>query len=209
MSLLIKICGMLEPENIMAVAELRPDFMGFIFYPDSPRFAGEMLNPEILAALPGNIRKTGVFVNAEFNDIKAKAGKYSLNVVQLHGDESPELCRRLKKNGMQVIKVFNINERMSFAECSNFTDCTDYFLFDTMTARRGGSGQKFDWKLIEKYDSGHPFFLSGGIGPMDADQINRITNPFFQGIDINSRFEIRPGYKDTEKLKKFINELRH
>ena len=209
MSALIKICGMRESDNIKAVAELKPDFMGFIFYPGSPRFAGDILKPEILSSLPWDIRKTGVFVNTEFNDIISDVVKYSLNVVQLHGDESPALCRRIKNYGIQVIKVFNIHERMSFAKCNNFVDCTDYFLFDTMTAHHGGSGQKFDWELIEKYDTGHPFFLSGGIGPMDADQINGITNPFFRGIDINSRFEIRPGLKDTEKLRHFINELRY
>jgi phosphoribosylanthranilate isomerase len=209
MSVLIKICGMRESDNILSVAELKPDFMGFIFYPGSPRFAGDFLKPEILSSLPVGIRKTGVFVNAEFNDIIMSVGKYSLNAVQLHGDESPALCRRIKNYGIQVIKVFNISEKMSFAKCIDFIDCTDYFLFDTMTAKHGGSGQKFDWKLIEKYDTGIPFFLSGGLGPMDTDQINGITNPFFHGIDINSRFEIRPGLKDTQKLEHFINELRH
>jgi phosphoribosylanthranilate isomerase len=209
MNPLIKICGMRESENIKAVADLKPDFMGFIFYNGSPRFAGDILNPEILSDFPANIRKTGVFVNAEFNDIKECVGKFSLNAVQLHGDESPELCRRLKNHGTRVIKVFKILENMSFEKTRDFIDSTDYFLFDTMTAKHGGSGQKFDWELIESYDTGHPFFLSGGIGPMDADRINGITNPFFQGIDINSRFEIKPGFKDTEKLKIFLNELRH
>ena len=209
MSPLIKICGMRESDNIKVVAELKPDFMGFIFYSGSSRFAGDMLKPEILSGLPGDIRKTGVFVNAEFNEIISIVGKYSLNAVQLHGDESPLLCHRIKNYGMQVIKVFNISEKMSFAKCSDFIDCTDYFLFDTLTAKHGGSGEKFDWELIEKYDVGHPFFLSGGIGPVDTDQINGITNPFFRGIDINSRFEIRPGLKDTEKLDHFINKLRH
>lgn len=209
MSALIKICGMRESDNIMAVAELKPDFMGFIFYPGSPRFAGDLLKPEILSAIPVKIRKTGVFVNAEFNDIKTSVGKYSLNAVQLHGDESPALCRRIKNYGIQVIKVFSINEKISFAKCRDFIDCTDYFLFDTMSVKHGGSGQKFDWELIQKYDTGHPFLLSGGIGPMDADQIKGITNPYFSGIDINSRFEIRPGLKDIQQLEHFINELRH
>ena len=114
MNPVIKICGMRESENIMAAAELKPDFMGFIFYPESPRFAGEILNPEILSSLPADIRKTGVFVNAEFNKIMETIGKYSLNVVQLHGNESPDLCRRLKDTGIQVMKVFNIRDSTEF-----------------------------------------------------------------------------------------------
>jgi phosphoribosylanthranilate isomerase len=209
MSLFVKICGMLETENIIAAAELKPDFMGFIFYPDSPRFAGDLLNPEILSTLPAEIRKTGVFVNTEFNEISETVEKYSLNVVQLHGDETPELCSRIKDTGIEVIKVFNIRESMSFAMYKDFIYSTDYFLFDAITVKHGGSGQKFDWKLIKKYETGNPFFLSGGISPLDTDNIAGITSSLFYGIDLNSRFEIKPGLKDIEKLKKFINEIRH
>jgi phosphoribosylanthranilate isomerase len=209
MNPVVKICGMRESENIIAAAELKPDFMGFIFYPKSPRFAGGLLNPEILSNLSAVIRKTGVFVNAEFKEIKETVEKYSLNVVQLHGNEPPELCCSLKDTGIQVIKAFNISENMSFTMYKNFIACTDYFLFDTVTVHHGGSGQKFDWKLLEEYDSGHPFLLSGGISPLDIDNILNITNSFFYGIDLNSRFEIKPGLKDIEKLKKFIDQLRH
>jgi phosphoribosylanthranilate isomerase len=107
------------------------------------------------------------------------------------------------------MKVFNIRDSLSYAMYKDFISCTDYFLFDTMTVSYGGSGQKFDWKILEKHDTGHPFFLSGGIGPLDSDNITHITNSLFYGIDLNSRFEIRPGLKDIEKLKKFINEVRH
>jgi phosphoribosylanthranilate isomerase len=209
MNAVIKICGMRESENIMAAAELQPDFMGFIFYPESPRFAGELLNPQVLSNLPADIRKTGVFVNAEYNKIRETIVKYSLNVVQLHGNESPDLCRRLKETGVLVMKVFNIRDCLSFTMYKDFISCTDYFLFDTMTVSYGGSGQKFDWTMFERHDPGHPFFLSGGIGPQDSDNIIQITNSSFYGIDLNSRFEIKPGFKDIEKLKKFINELRH
>ena len=114
-----------------------------------------------------------------------------------------------KRNRDQVIKAFNIEEKYDFIMCTDYIACTDYFLFDTMTINYGGSGQKFNWKLLENYDRGHPFILSGGIGPPDADNISGITNPSFYGIDLNSRFEIQPGLKDIEKLKKFINELRN
>ena len=205
----IKICGMRETGNITAAAELMPDIMGFIFYSGSGRFAGEMLNPEIVANLPAGIRKTGVFVDADFNEIRDTVAKYSLNVVQLHGDEPPELCRLIKDTGIQVIKAFNIGENMSFSFCTDYFACTDYFLFDTMTKHHGGSGQKFDWKLLDRYEAGPPFILSGGISPTDIDNIAGISNPEFYGLDLNSRFEIEPGLKDIEKLRKFINELRN
>jgi phosphoribosylanthranilate isomerase len=204
----IKICGMREPENILAAAELKPDFMGFIFYRQSPRFAGDMLNPEILSNLPPVIRKAGVFVNAEFNEITETVGKYSLSIVQLHGVETPELCSRLKETGVQVMKAFNISESLSPAKYKDFISCTDYFLFDTMTVNWGGSGQKFDWKLLDCFDPVHLFFLSGGISPGDKEYIAGISNSSFYGIDLNSRFEIKPGLKDIEKLKKFIYGLR-
>jgi len=208
MNPVIKICGMREPENILAVAGLRPDFMGFIFYPGSPRFAGELLKPEILAELAPEIRKTGVFVNEGLSGITRTVKKYSLDAVQLHGEEPPELCWQIREMGVQVIKAFSITEINSFELCSDFIDCTDYFLFDTMTISHGGSGRKFEWKLLDSYDPGHPFFLSGGISPEDIDSISQINNSSFYGIDLNSRFEIRPGLKDTEKLKKFTEGLR-
>jgi len=205
----IKICGMRESGNITAAAELMPDLMGFIFYPGSRRFAGEMLKPEIVSNLPAGIRKAGVFVDADFNEIRDTVAKYSLNVVQLHGDEPPELCHMIKDTGIQVIKAFNIRESMDFSMCLYYIACTDYFLFDTMTIYHGGSGQKFDWKLLDRYEAGHPFILSGGIGPTDIDNIAGITNPAFYGLDLNSRFEIEPGLKDIKKLKKFTNVLRN
>ncbi len=204
----IKICGLREADNIKAVAELNPDFLGFIFYPGSPRFAGELLSPESLIYLRAGIRKTGVFVNADFKMITGTVRKYSLDTVQLHGSESPETCCRLKDTGVGVIKAFNIRKSGDFAGCSGFIKCTDYFLFDSAAQSFGGSGQKFNWELIREYDLDHPFFISGGINPADTSDIMNITNPSFHGIDLNSRFETRPGLKDIEKLKQFIKELR-
>ncbi len=209
MNPVIKICGMREPENILAAAQLKPDMMGFIFYPASPRFAGELLKAEVLAELASEIKKTGVFVNAGINEISDKVEKYSLDAVQLHGVETPELCRQVKEKGVKVIKAFSISENNSFENCSAYRECTDFFLFDTMTKNHGGSGQQFDWALLDSYDAGHPYFLSGGISHLDAGRIAGINYDSFHGIDLNSRFEIKPGLKDIEKLKKFIEELRH
>jgi phosphoribosylanthranilate isomerase len=205
----IKICGMRDAGNIILAAELKPDFMGFIFYQKSPRFAGDLLNPVSLSLLPKGIAKAGVFVNADYIAISGTIQKFALDVVQLHGNEPPELCSRLQERGIRVIKAFNINEKTQFRLFSQYIGCTDYFLFDKTTKNHGGSGQKFDWKMLNTYDLGHPFFLSGGIGPGDAAIIKSITNPSFHGIDLNSRFETEPGLKNIERLKEFINELRH
>ncbi len=198
MSLMIKICGMREPENMLEVANLKPDLMGFIFYPASPRYAVKILNPEIFTRLPPHIRKVGVFVNTGFDEINETIRKYSLDMVQLHGDESPETCRQLSESDIHVIKSFNINDSTDFKLYAKYIPFTDYFLFDSSTSKYGGSGNKFDWKSLDKYNLGHPFFLSGGIAPGDVYKILEITNPAFYGIDLNSKFEVMPGLKDIK-----------
>jgi phosphoribosylanthranilate isomerase len=209
MSLSIKICGLREPENIPEVANLNPDLMGFIFYPASPRYVVNKLNPEIFTMFPKSIKKAGVFVNADFDEINEIINKYSLDIVQLHGNESPEKCSRLSETGIPVIKSFNIKESTGFKLCEKYVTCTNYFLFDASTSKYGGSGKKFDWKLLDNYELAHPFFLSGGITPGDVYNIQEISNPAFYGIDLNSRFEVKPGLKDIETLKKFIYDVRN
>jgi phosphoribosylanthranilate isomerase len=209
MSLMIKICGMREPENMMEVANLKPDLMGFIFYPASPRYAAKILNPEIFTRLPPGIRKVGVFVNAGFDEIIETIRKYSLDMVQLQGDESPETCRRLCEADIHVIKSFNIKNSTDFKLCAKYIPYTDYFLFDASTSRYGGSGYKFDWEMLDNYELGHLFFLSGGIAPGDVYKIMEISNPAFYGIDLNSKFEVKAGLKDIKTLKKFVYDVRN
>ena len=200
---------MREPGNMLEVANLKPDLMGFIFYPASPRYAAKILNPEILTKFPPCIRKVGVFVNTGFDEINETTRKYSLDMVQLHGDESPEICRRLSEAGVHVIKSFNIKDSNGFKLCAKYISCTNYFLFDASTSKYGGSGNKFDWKILDKYELDHPFFLSGGIAPTDIYNIMEITNPEFYGIDLNSKFEVKAGLKDVKILKKFINDVQN
>ena len=182
--------------------------MGFIFYPQSPRYAGLLLEPDTTTGIPASIKKAGVFVNAEFEVILETIKKYSLDIVQLHGNESPDLCFRLKENGALVIKAFSIRDANTLNQYAEYVEVTDYFLFDTITPDYGGSGLRFDWNLLQNYNSNHPFFLSGGIGPNDVAEIFKITHPSFYGIDINSRFESAPGMKEINNLKKFISEIR-
>ena len=209
MSLMIKICGMREQENMLEVANLKPDLMGFIFYPASPRYAANILNPEIFTRFPAGIKKVGEFVNTDFDEIKGTVYKYSLDMVQLHGDESPETCRRLSETGIHVIKSFNIKDSTGFKLCAEYIPYTNYFLFDASTSKYGGSGKKFDWKILDNYELGHPFFLSGGITPGDVYKILEIINPAFYGIDLNSKFEVKAGLKEVKTLEKFVHDIRN
>jgi phosphoribosylanthranilate isomerase len=200
---------MSEPENILEVANLKPDLMGFIFYPSSPRDASKTLEPGIIDKLPAGIRKAGVFVNADTDYIHRTVIKYSLDIVQLHGNESPETCFQIKERGIRIIKAFNIRNSDEFRRCALYVPFTDYFLFDSVTQKHGGSGKKFDWGLLEYYKLDHPFFLSGGISAGDQEYLFEINNPAFYGVDLNSRFEIKPGVKSIETLKNFINDIRN
>ena len=194
----IKICGMKHPENILEIAALQPDYLGFIFYAQSPRNFENAI-PE----LDKSIQKVGVFVNASFEEIQEKATKYKLDLIQLHGDESPEFCLLLQQNKLKVIKSFNIDNTFNFNSLSNYFNSCNYFLFDTKGKLPGGNGTTFDWKVLEQYPSNKPFFLSGGIGTEELEDIKQVLkmNLPIYAIDVNSKFEIEPGLKDIERLK--------
>ena len=205
--LLIKICGMKIPENIRAVAALQPDFMGFIFYPKSPRYT-EPLDIATLNALPASIKKIGVFVNEDLENVLTIATKYNLDGVQLHGNELESMCKELHKSGFIVIKAFPIAEAYNFKVTKKYEGTCDYFLFDTKTDAYGGSGVKFNWRMLNEYVGETSFLLSGGIAPDDAEAILKIEHPKFAGIDLNSKFEVKPGEKNVEELKFFLREIR-
>ena len=203
----IKICGMKYPSNIGDVAALQPNFMGFIFYPKSPRFA-EPLDIATLTALPKTIKKIGVFVNENLENILTIASKYDLDGVQLHGTELVDMCKKLRKAGYLVLKAFPIAEAYNFKVTKAYEGTCDYFLFDTKTDAYGGSGMKFNWRMLDEYVGETPFLLSGGIAADDAEAILKIDHPRLAGIDLNSKFEVSPGLKNVELLKGFIQQLR-
>ncbi len=208
MKLKIKICGLRDGENIREASALGPDLLGLIFYPGSKRFAGDLAGASIFTELPDSISAAGVFVNETTEKILQTAGKFSLDFIQLHGNESPSQCLEVRKHGLKVIKVFGLASAEDISRCSEYLSCADYLLFDTSSMTFGGTGRKFNWKLLENYTLRIPFFLSGGIGPDDAVSISEIDHPSFYGIDLNSRFEKEPGIKDITKLKKFIEKIR-
>lgn len=205
--LLIKICGMKFPQNIRATASLKPDFMGFIFYPKSPRYA-ESLDIETLISIPKSIKKIGVFVNENLENILTIVYKYKLDGVQLHGKELSEMCKEMRDAGLIVIKAFSVEAAYNFKVTKDYEGVCDYFLFDTKTDAFGGSGIKFNWKILNEYKGETPFLLSGGLASDDAEAILKIDHPKFVGIDLNSKFEVKPGLKNVELLRDFLKQLK-
>ena len=197
----IKICGMKYSENILEVSQLLPDYLGFIFYEKSSRFFdGEI--PEISKS----IKKVGVFVNATLEEIKSKIKKYDLDLIQLHGNETPEFCSNLMQESLEIIKVFSVDDDFDFQILEAYENVCDYFLFDTKGKLHGGNGFTFNWQILEKYKSKKPLFLSGGIGIEEIAKIKTLNLPIF-AIDVNSKFEMEPGLKDINKLKFMVDSF--
>lgn len=206
----IKVCGMKNPENIQALAQLPIDYMGLIFYPKSPRYI-QGLKSSLLDILPDTISRVGVFVNEDISSLLRLIDKYELSVIQLHGSESLEYCSRIKDkySNLIIIKAFNVSELADFSKMDQYEDVCDYFLFDTKTSQHGGSGLKFDWNILNEYIGNTPFFLSGGISAEDVEAIRKISHPKLYALDLNSKFELEPGLKNIKLLEQFINQLKN
>jgi phosphoribosylanthranilate isomerase len=202
----IKVCGLKDPGNINAVAGLGPDYMGFICYGHSPRFIGNM-PAEVLNNIPAPVYRTAVFVDETKANINTLVDNYGFNAIQLHGKESPEFADALR-NKVTVIKAFGLDNNFDFDQLSAYAGKVDYLLFDTKTSIHGGSGQTFNWNILDKYKLNIPFFLSGGLSLDNLETLTKITHPQFYGVDLNSRFETAPGMKDIEKLKQAFNLLK-
>ena len=203
--MIIKVCGMREPENIRAVEALGIDLMGFIFWPPSSRYVGE--KPSYL---PRNCRRVGVFVDAALPDILAAVDDFRLDGVQLHGHETPEAIAALKARipGVRIVKSLAVAGPEDLEQAEAYADVCDAFLFDTKGKLPGGNGRQFDWSVLQRYQGRLPFLLSGGIGPDDAPRIRAFDVPGCLGIDLNSRFETAPGVKDVDALRTFIETIR-
>ncbi|MDR2129814.1 MAG: phosphoribosylanthranilate isomerase [Odoribacteraceae bacterium] len=204
----IKVCGTRDAGNIAALCALPVDMIGFVFHAPSPRHAGT-LEPGITRAIPSSIHKVGVFVNASEEEVTRQARRHDLQAAQLHGDEPPHLCRALRERGLQVIKAIPMQAGASArALAAPYAGACDFLLFDTRTPARGGSGRKFDWRLLDAYDGPVPFLLGGGIGPEDATgPLRALDHPMLHAIDLNSRFETAPGIKDIRAIRQFITTL--
>lgn len=203
--MIIKVCGMREETNVREAEQSGADWMGFIFYPKSPRYVGETLT-----YIPGNVKRVGVFVNEEVDRLLALAEKNRLDILQLHGDESPADCEALREKGFLVIKAFGVSTDKPFSPGlpGRYEGCCDYFLFDTQTDLYGGSGSKFEWGVLSDYRGETPFLLSGGISPEDVEAIKGFSHPRCIGVDLNSGFEIAPAVKNIQLLQAFIGAFR-
>lgn len=200
----LKVCGMKLKNNISEISKLSPDFMGFIFWSKSKRFFNEKS-----IHISNKINKVGVFVNQDYDFILDKINNFKLDFIQLHGEEDYQFCKKIKTR-CKVIKVFNIGSDFDFEILNSFESVCDYFLFDTKGDSYGGNGIKFDWKLLKKYPSKKPFLLSGGIDVTDFTEILKIKElkiPLI-GIDINSKFEFEPGFKNIKKVKELIKKMK-
>ena len=206
----IKVCGITSLKQLQQLDGLDVDFAGLIFYKDSPRYMGDKLDPASVKGSDFDLKKVGVFVNPEMIDVLDAIDNYGLDVVQLHGNEIPEMCDDLSSE-VEVIKAFSINgETENIDELlAPYDGVCDYYLFDNKADTGvGGSGQKFDWKKIAKSKIEKPFFLSGGIGPDDAKIIKAFKHPDYFGADLNSLFEKEPGVKDMALVLKFMHGLK-
>ncbi len=203
--MIVKVCGMREAENIHAVEALGIDWMGFICWKKSSRFVNE--RPSYL---PDRCKRIGVFVNPTIDFLIKKVEELKLERIQLHGNERPDFCRLVKDmTQLPIIKAFSISTKEDFAKTSLYEDIADYFLFDTKCTTVGGSGESFDWQLLQHYQGNTPFLLAGGIGPDSASIINNLHHPQLVGIDLNSRFELSPGRKDVALLSNFLLNIRN
>ena len=205
--MIIKVCGMRDADNIRQIDELGcVDWMGFIFYPPSSRNVEQV--PEYL---PKHCKRVGVFVNATPKEIAQRQEAFYLNLIQLHGHETPDYCQQLRqhlKAGTQLIKMIQIASPQDLENAAQYEGKVDYFLFETKCDSYGGSGKQFDWEILRHYKGQTPFLLTGGIGPDDAERIRTLNSQLstlnFIGIDLNSRFEIAPALKDAKRIKAFI-----
>ncbi|HEX9825334.1 MAG TPA: phosphoribosylanthranilate isomerase [Flavobacteriaceae bacterium] len=214
----LKVCGMKYQENMIEVAKLQPDYLGFIFYKKSARYF-EGTIPE----LPKSIKKVGVFVNASIEDIIEKVKTHGLDAIQLHGEESPEFCKALchavpiaigivsASQPIEIIKVFSIKDDFDFNLLKPYESVCDYYLFDTKGKLPGGNGYAFNWNVLKQYPSTKPYFLSGGIGLEELENLKSFfkteASKYCHSIDVNSKFEMEPGLKNIKKLKPFKQKL--
>ena len=204
----LKVCGLNNPGNILEINALNPDFIGFIFYKKSKRYIADILDDGMLTKIPESVKKVGVFVNSPMDEVIESFHRYKLDYVQLHGDEGQEFCARLFLRQMPVIKVFKLDTWFNFRQLEAYIPFCSFFLFDKAGELPGGNGKKFSWDILKGYNYKLPFFLSGGIGPDDIEQILEVDNEMLYAIDINSKFELAPGMKDVKKVNMFMNKLK-
>jgi phosphoribosylanthranilate isomerase len=204
--ILVKICGMKDPDNIAGVVKLKPHYMGFILYELSPRYV-DLATAEILVKnIPHSIKKTAVLVDEPIENAITIAVSGVFDLIQLHGNENPDYCKEISSH-IRIIKAFSIIDSLP-ENLNEYQQFCSMFLFDTAGEKAGGTGKKFNHSILNNYSLNTGFILSGGIAPADSDYIKSISNEKMIGVDLNSRFETEPGIKDLNLLKPFIAKIR-
>ena len=204
----VKICGMREAANLWAVADLKPHYLGFIFYGKSARYMRDTLSASRVRNLPAGTKRVGVFVNADLANVQATASAYGLDYVQLHGHETPAYCQQAHAAGLRIIKAFAVDNDFDFSQLAAYAPACALFLFDTKGALPGGNGVAFDWGVLGQYHGPVGFLLSGGLGPNNLDELRRFTHPYLVGYDFNSHLETAPGLKDVAATRQLLERLR-
>lgn len=208
----IKVCGITEAQQLKALDDLQVDYAGMIFFKRSARYALNKLRHEEVRKLHLTVNKVGVFVNADEEEIMKQVELFGLDLVQLHGDETPAFCKIIS-NSISVIKAFRItmyNEQNIDWMVKPYEEFCDYYLFDTnRPGAYGGTGESFNWNILNNNKINKQFFLSGGISLDDVEKIKCFEHPFFYAVDVNSRFEREPGIKDLGNVKSFVEQLRN
>ena len=206
----IKVCGMRDAQNIREVEDLGVDILGFIFWPGSKRYVAEKPG-----YLPIKAKRAGVFVNASIEEVVRKVKDYGLHYVQLHGDEDLAYVTNLKNqlaDSMdkmpRIVRAVHVVSRSKVLEAMMWDGIVDGILFETPTTGYGGSGESFDWHLLSSYRGNTPFFLTGGIGPQSLEALLEFEHPQWIGVDLNSRFESSPAFKNIALLRPFIEAIR-
>jgi phosphoribosylanthranilate isomerase len=204
MTMQVKVCGMRDAQNIQEVARCGPHYMGFIFYSGSPRYVGD---PFQLPAFNSRIKRVGVFVNASVEEVLRQVKTHGLEFVQLHGQETPEVCGQLKDSSVGVIKSFTVTPGFRFDVLNAYEGKIEYALFDSPGRSAGGNGTAFDWQMLKRYHQRIPFFLSGGVGPENVHRLYDLKHMNLHAIDVNSRVEYRPGLKNIQLVKELIDRV--
>ena len=208
----IKVCGITQLKQLQQLDALEIDFVGLNFYKGSPRYVVDKISEAELKTADFDIKKVGIFVDADYDSIMKFIEDYNLDIIQLHGNESADLCMDLSDE-IEVIKVFRVagdSGSQLEKKIQEYDEACDYYLFDTggFMEPKGGTGKQFDWEILQACKIEKPFFLGGGIGPDDAARLKTFKHPDFYAIDLNSKFETAPGEKDMVKLLKFVKELK-
>lgn len=200
----LKVCGINDNNNLREISGLHPDFIGLNFYSKSKRFVKDQLD----VSGSDNVNYVGVFVNPDIEEIIERGEAFNLKYIQLHGDESPGFCEKVKEKGFKIIKAFRIDSEFDFKSLREYDPYVDIFLFDAKGKDFGGNGVAFNWRLLDNYELTTPFLLAGGLSSDNIQDAISIDHQAFLGLDINSGYELSPGKKDAGKVKELINTIR-